>query len=437
MAPHWRILVLRNRRLHLVALLLVLIALIVFVNVPQIKLRVVDVPSAARISNVSVVAAGALCGCVGVYLDEREKKELELRALGTGLVALRKPKSRFHSNHWFHNGEYFLSMHSSQALASVVSHGDSLVVLANEVKFVRKLTAASAFLLFLALSPDGSAKRLEVHEPTYLSVRVDAAGRKWGSFSSYGPGFVYDRHQQFFSTPAFGERTLGHSSKTCYCGKLVDFVGRSPTKSSQWFKSNFEAQAMRSKIEGICTRQSVVIAKNSSAIHTLIVYQRNDNRKFRDIDGLLEALRRQLQKEQQQNQHWQVKAVTHSEDLQPCELYALFADCDLLLSTHGFQNTALMFLRPGAALVEIFPFKYWKNSYVDLAAKFGVVHAWAQNQAPTSMSRFILHLVPQAWCMSSNRCRTLARGDDVLMPPDHLQLVIKTAKSVELNKISQ
>jgi len=419
-----------NRRLHLLALLLATIALLVFVNVPQIKLRVVDAPRAVQISNVTA-AADALCGCAGVYLDEREKKALELSALGTSLVALRKPKSRFHSNHWFHNGEYFLSMHSSQALASVVSHGDSLIVLANEVKFVKKLTAASAFLLFLALSPDGSAKRLEVHEPTYLSVRVDAAGRKWGSFSSYGPGFIYDRHQQFFSTPAFGERTLGHSSKTCNCGKLVDFVGRSPTKSSQWFKSNFEAQAMRSKIESICPQST---GKNSSSTHTLIVYQRNDNRKFRDMEGLVEALRQQLH---QQQQKWQVKAVTHSEDLQPCELYALFADCDLLLSTHGFQNTALMFLRPGATLVEIFPFKYWKNSYVDLAAKFGVVHAWAQNQAPTSMSRFILHLVPQSWCMSSNRCRTLARGDDVLMPPDHLQLVVKLAKSIGMNKKAQ
>ena len=74
---------------------------------------------------------------------------------------------------------------------------------------------------------------------------------------------------------------------------------------------------------------------------------------------------------------------------------------------------------------------------VDLAAKFGVVHAWAQNQAPTSMSRFILHLVPQSWCMSSNRCRTLARGDDVLMPPDHLQLVVKLAKSIGMNKKAQ
>ena len=37
---------------------------------------------------------------------------------------------------------------------------------------------------------------------------------------------------------------------------------------------------------------------------------------------------------------------------------ATFAECDLMVSVHGSQNANLMFMRRGAAFMEINPFKF-------------------------------------------------------------------------------
>lgn len=391
-----------------------------------------------------------------MFLSTDEARELEASANTTSLVALRKPVRRFHSNHWFHDGEYFVSMHANAALLRIVQRGDTIVIMANEAKFVRQLTNVAAFLLVLALSPDGSARRLEVYEPAYLSVRVDADSARWGSFASYGPGFVFDPSgapETHFRAVQFGARN--GRERRCHCGKLVDFVGRYGVRSSRWFKSKDEVEAMRAKAASLCAAVGSNLTRldplgstlrvwpmapphpGSTRRLKLVVYQRNSNRKFSDLDGLLRELVRELQSHGSgadggsSSCSWDIEVLTHDESMQPCLLHHALRDADLFLSTHGFQATALMFMKPGATLLEVFPFRYWKDSYVALSAQFGIRHRWIQNQSPTSWSRRFLWLVPQSVCMQFNRCRSHARADNIAMPPSHIQFVLQTIRETE------
>jgi hypothetical protein len=89
-------------------------------------------------------------------------------------------------------------------------------------------------------------------------------------------------------------------------------------------------------------------------------------------------------------------------------------------------------MRRGALLFEVFPYKYFKNSYLNLAATYGVRYKWVQDTRPTSLSRALLYLVPQDLCMKFNRCRSHARGDSVVMTHDHLAAVVAAIREIEL-----
>lgn len=96
----------------------------------------------------------------------------------------------------------------------------------------------------------------------------------------------------------------------------------------------------------------------------------------------------------------------------------------------------LLFLKPEATLFEVFPFRYFKPTYRDICHQYGLNHQYIQNTAPTSLSRQVLRMVGEAQCMSNKKCRSFARGDDVHMTENHIQVVIDTMKSIEvLHKI--
>jgi len=382
--------------------------------------------------------AASRCGC-----SASSSLELEEKANTTILFALRKPQRRFHSNHWFHDGEYFLAKQSSE-LTSVVASGDTILVMANEVKFVQQLTPMAAMLILLALSPDGSASRLEFFEPSFLYKRKLADG-KWGSFASYGPGFVYDSKAPMldrFSSAKFGSRgsSMGRG-KSCYCGKFVGGLGKAPTGSSRWFTSASQITNMRAKVLHLCSMNpnsttstfgTAGSSKTDTRLFKLVIYDRNSNRRFLHLDAILTRLKAELEPHR-----WKIVMVTHDEGMHPCTLQNVLSDADVYLTTHGFQATALIYMKPGAVLIEVFPYKYWKNSYIALSRQFQIHHRWIQNQEPTSASRFALRFVSQSTCMSFNRCRSHARGDSVAMPEDHLQLVIQTAIQVQLGQLGE
>lgn len=105
-------------------------------------------------------------------------------------------------------------------------------------------------------------------------------------------------------------------------------------------------------------------------------------------------------------------------------------------------------MKPGAVLIEIFPYKYHRTTYMPLADKFRLQYRSIQNTAPTegggsvlqsvvasvttgAPSAQLLRVVSQGACMRDIRCRSYARSRDIAMPHSHMQLVLNTMQDVE------
>jgi hypothetical protein len=114
--------------------------------------------------------------------------------------------------------------------------------------------------------------------------------------------------------------------------------------------------------------------------------------------------------------------------------------------------TGLMFMKPGAVLIEIFPYKYHRSTYMPLAARFGLHYRSIQNTAPSegsggvlksltaalttgAPSAQLLRVVSQGACMRDLKCRSYARSRDISMPESHLQLVQQVMADVENGRL--
>lgn len=121
---------------------------------------------------------------------------------------------------------------------------------------------------------------------------------------------------------------------------------------------------------------------------------------------------------------------------------------DLFSCARFALYTGLMFMKPGAVLIEIFPYKYHRTTYVPLTARFGLHYRSIQNFAPTpgsdgllrsivatissgAPSAQLLKVISQGACMRDLKCRSYARSRDISMPPSHMQLVLRTMEDVE------
>lgn len=59
-----------------------------------------------------------------------------------------------------------------------------------------------------------------------------------------------------------------------------------------------------------------------------------------------------------------------------------------------FQSMLLLFLPPGATILEVFPYKYWKEGYAPLAWEWGVQHEHIMSRPVSWSKRLALFLVP-------------------------------------------
>lgn len=59
-----------------------------------------------------------------------------------------------------------------------------------------------------------------------------------------------------------------------------------------------------------------------------------------------------------------------------------------------FQSMLLLFLPPGATILEVFPYKYWKEGYAPLANEWGVRHEYIMSRPVSWAKRLALFFVP-------------------------------------------
>ncbi len=64
----------------------------------------------------------------------------ESKAHEIAFFEARKPRRRFHSNHWYHIGEYFTSQHHNLDMISMVQQDDTIVFMSYDPAFSQQLT---------------------------------------------------------------------------------------------------------------------------------------------------------------------------------------------------------------------------------------------------------------------------------------------------------
>ncbi|KAJ1414041.1 hypothetical protein B484DRAFT_435051 [Ochromonadaceae sp. CCMP2298] len=328
-----------------------------------------------------------------------------------------------------------------------------------------------------------------------------------------------------------GGQETGCDGNNLVCGVYVGQVGESQLPTDVWFGDQGAADGWRGNARHMCAPRTVSGGETEGEIGhrarsgaiagvgtievgmwaerrvemSMVVYQRNVDRKIADITLVLEAIEqrngllRQNYQEAKLSQEkgdvvptlvqWRVTMITHDEGALPCPMYEQLFKADMLLTAHGFQCTALTMLKPGAALMEIFPYKYYKRSYVFMSQHFRLRHICAKNpslttalgsdtlgpglfvdtdiwtdlnnsdsetrtrktdakdvewqkarpqfknlrQSPYSigLAERLLDLVTQEDCMKNMRCRSYARGRNVGFTRRHMQMTLDTMVALE------
>jgi hypothetical protein len=380
------------------------------------------------------------------------------------IIKIHSPQHKFHSNHWYHMGEYFLSHHSDPLLHTTLTSSsistkhtvrgekegisnegvggiDTLLIIAPDVRFIEKMTHMSLFVMLLGFPlgkvgkggiQEGKIARIEIYEPTPLyrsqSEHPDIYSSNTGhneeltfvSFLSHQPAIVYDFNQppsqQFMKLGKYDDENAGRvsalamltshlslstsslsSGSRCKKGFLLDGgkIGETPIQSKEWFHSSVEVEALRSKTAWMCSGYSMTEGDESSMMMTidrsynnghghadsngdgdgnqngekrykLAIYERNHNRHFIHVNDVVKRLHTHL------SDLWDITLILHSEKMHPCLLYSVLQGADMFLTTHGFQSTGVTFMKPGAVLFEVMPYKYFKPSYIHLSTQLQV-----------------------------------------------------------------
>lgn len=93
-------------------------------------------------------------------------------------------------------------------------------------------------------------------------------------------------------------------------------------------------------------------------------------------------------------------------------------------------------MKVGAAIVEVFPYNYFRKTYFPLSTQFGVHHFWTQNPHPSAAAAgAVLRMVSQEDCMDNLFCRSYARSVDLSMPAAHVDLVLAVASDIQQGRL--
>lgn len=150
--------------------------------------------------------------------------------------------------------------------------------------------------------------------------------------------------------------TAGCVSEQCMCGVFIGAVGHAPIPSHDWFHSTGDADSLRSTALSMCSISQLQQTRTATPPHTastvntgtghhkltLLIYQRDLNRRFVHLDAIKEALigRNSISRAPNNMKYeWDVRVIMHNEDAAPCDTIRTLHSADILLTAHGFQST--------------------------------------------------------------------------------------------------
>ena len=151
---------------------------------------------------------------------------------------------------------------------------------------------------------------------------------------------------------------------------LISLISSIKFLHISWFKSSEEVNNIRKGVENLCPRPgSDILSRGTEEQFSLVIYQRNLNRRFKHLSYIVNAINSNISSFLRGNlsrRRWQVlisialyvctvcitqcfltymihvskvKVLHHHDDLHPCEVYHNLHSADILLASHGFQNT--------------------------------------------------------------------------------------------------
>lgn len=252
------------------------------------------------------------------------------------LYRTHKPLRRFHSNHWFHLCEYYLS---SRRSISIGSDANKIVIAVHEPQFLRDITSMTIFILLLTFSNEKMKEMSVLYAQHIQNSSSEKLIVTWtNDFNVYSYRNDSNYNNQYHNIGKNSQRRVVMSD--CFVDK--GNVGAIPIPSDEWFRDKDAVVSLRSKIEQLCPLQlhgipgwmlnsSFYRQSFESKPHKMVIYQRDSNRYFDHLNSLTESLANELVL-------WKIGIIIHNEDIHPCLLYHALHDADVLLTTHGFQS---------------------------------------------------------------------------------------------------
>ncbi|CAN0334042.1 unnamed protein product [Ectocarpus sp. 12 AP-2014] len=248
---------------------------------------------------------------------------------------------------------------------------------------------------------------------------------------------------EFFPLPTLAGQRQQPRTRPCACARYIGEFGAAPVERGYWFREE-KVENTRARIDALCgdvyrRRQEERHAAEKEGgdegesssrkrRQRLVIYQRNHDRRLLSLDDNMAVFQHLL------GPTWEVVQIVHDNAHEPCWLYSQLMDADMLLTPHGFQSMLLLFLPPGATILEVFPYKYWKEGYAPLAKEWGVRHEHIMSRPVSWEKRLALFFVPLERCMKSIHCRKWSRSADVRLEEHHLRQIAKAAKQASKRK---
>eukprot|EP01031_Cornospumella_fuschlensis_P035905 gene35905-43552_t len=417
------------------------------------------------------------------------------------LLVLDKPEHAFHGDHWYHVAEYYLSaqthfddIHRKYITSSTKPE---LFIVSSSWSFFPIVTRFTFFLLLLAVDPRRFSRVSLVysHSSSHPSIKqlnktVEFQARTEKLW--YEGGYIYPALPQatsrnlpeYYSAPVSPPPQNPPSIlpfRKCK-GRVVGSMGLYPAPIELWIpQKHILMNQLHERGKFLCpTPSSPASQETNITSYNMLVYQRDQNRRIVNLDDVLEYVRSSLQSSSgnydkhlsfndsitaypnddhankmpaynrtssysfvvpvSERVQWHIHVLVHGDvNTHPCEVFHRFQTADVLLSTHGFQMTGLLFLPPTTHIVEYFPFMYLRFTYALLARSLHLQYTYAQAQKEQVLSQVAARLASVSLedCMDEIKCRSFAREQDALMSKDCVDKTVAVMRKLSMRNATE
>lgn len=182
------------------------------------------------------------------------------------------------------------------------------------------------------------------------------------------------------------------------------------------------------------------------APRNILIYQRDKSRALLNPNAIANELKQALDAKFSYNGYngsvmqqsvWNITVLVHSEERDPCDLVRLLSNTTVLITSHGFQSTLLLFQPQASLLIEVFPYMYFRPEV------YGFIQGGLRHRTGLSSRSYLAHeSTPSNWiwrildhaktsnmlskrfCEDTSICRFFSRRQEVSISPAFLMRIV-------------